>query len=83
MQFLINHKPDIEQIFAIKIITNKNMFDAYIILIYVKIFVYKDTSYLYLPLILMEKNINLKTYYIFEMCIYENYVLCASSCSCY
>lgn len=59
MQFLINHKPDIEQIFAIKIITNKNMFDAYIILIYVKIFVYKDTSYLYLTLILMEKNINL------------------------
>lgn len=36
MQCLINHKPDIEQIFAIKIITNKNMFDAYIILIYVK-----------------------------------------------
>lgn len=59
MQFLINHKPDIEQIFAIKIITNKNMFDANIILIYVKIFVYKDTSYLYLTLILMEKNINL------------------------
>lgn len=39
MQFLINHKPDIEQIFAIKIMINKNMFDAYIILIYVKIFV--------------------------------------------
>lgn len=47
MQFLINHKPDIEQIFAIKIIINKNMFDAYIILIYVKIFVYEETSLLF------------------------------------
>lgn len=42
VQSLINHKSDIKHTFAIKIITDKNKFDATLFLIYVKIYVYEE-----------------------------------------
>lgn len=89
MQFLINHKSNIKYTFAIKIITDKNKSDANIILIYVKLYVYGETSYLYFYSDFGSSggekechSLN-SLYFWSEMCIYNNYVLCASSCSCY